>query len=45
MKTSLSDMTFTLPPMVVMTQVEKDMPEHGAISLSWGHSEPYCPCS
>ena len=26
MKTSLFDMTFTLPPMVEMTQVEKDMP-------------------
>ena len=26
MKTSIFDMNFTLPPMVVMTQVEKDMP-------------------
>ncbi len=26
MKTSIFDMTFTLPPMVEMTQVEKDMP-------------------
>jgi hypothetical protein len=26
MKTSIFNMTFTLPPMVEMTQVEKDMP-------------------
>ncbi len=26
MKTSIFDMTFTLPPLVEMTQVEKDMP-------------------
>ena len=25
MKTSIFDMTFTLPPLVEMTQVEKDM--------------------
>ena len=25
MKTSIFDMTFTLPPVVVMTQVEKEM--------------------
>ena len=26
MKTSIFDMTFTLPPMIEMTEVEKDMP-------------------
>ena len=26
MKKSIFDMSFTLPPMLVMTQVEKDMP-------------------
>ena len=26
MKTSIFDMTFVLPPMVEMTEVEKDMP-------------------
>ena len=26
MKTSIFDMTFTLPPMIEMTQVEKEMP-------------------
>ena len=26
MKTSIFDMNFTLPPLVEMTQVEKDMP-------------------
>ena len=26
MKTSIFDMTFTLPPMMEMTEVEKDMP-------------------
>ena len=35
MKTSIFDMTFVLPPMVEMTEVEKDMPSgtlptHGA---------------
>ena len=33
MKTSIFDMTFTLPPMVEMTEVEKDMPMG-----SWGLS-------
>ncbi len=33
MKTSIFDMTFTLPPLVEMTQVEKDMP---------CHSLPFC---
>jgi|ETNmetMinimDraft_30_1059905.scaffolds.fasta_scaffold426570_1 hypothetical protein len=28
MKTSIFDMTFTLPPLIEMTQVEKDMPEN-----------------
>ena len=27
MKTSIFDATFTLPPMVEMTEVEKDMPK------------------
>ncbi len=26
MKTSIFDMTFTLPPLIEMTEVEKDMP-------------------
>jgi len=28
MKTSIFDMTFTLPPMVEMVEVEKDMPNY-----------------
>ncbi len=32
MKTSIFDMNFTLPPMVEMTQVEKDMPSGTLIS-------------
>ena len=28
MKTSIFDATFTLPPMVEMTEVKKDMPTH-----------------
>jgi len=34
MKTSIFDMTFTLPPMVEMTEVEKDM-SHATHTLSW----------
>ena len=33
MKTSIFDATFTLPPMVVMTQVEKDMPQWSWVAL------------
>ncbi len=32
MKTSIFDMNFTLPPMVEMTQVEKDMPSAGTFT-------------
>ena len=36
MKTSIFDATFTLPPMVEMTQVEKDMPKGSGMDLeSW----------
>ena len=28
MKTSIFDMSFTLPPMIEMAQVEKEMPTH-----------------
>ena len=38
MKTSIFDMTFTLPPMVGMHEVEKDM-----MSVTVG-SLPPCPC-
>ena len=33
MKTSIFDMNFTLPPMLEMTKVEKDMPIFDTISL------------
>ncbi len=37
MKTSIFDMNFTLPPMVEMTGVVKDMPLHAACSWQyWG---------
>ncbi|SVB92941.1 uncharacterized protein METZ01_LOCUS245795 [marine metagenome] len=43
MKTSIFDMTFTLPPMVEMTEVEKEMPRHPGTSPYWtfGHCG-YC---
>ncbi len=34
MKTSIFDMNFVLPPLVEMTQVEKDMPS-GTRDQSW----------
>ena len=35
MKTSIFDMTLTLPPMIEMTQVEKGMPTYtGPVGLS-----------
>ncbi len=37
MKTSIFDMNFTLPPLVEMTQVEKDMPN----VVSWLVGEPF----
>jgi len=40
MKTSIFDMNFTLPPMVGMTEVEKDMPAHSAVSFK--ACSPYC---
>ena len=33
MKTSIFDATFTLPPMVVMTEVVKDMGSHSFFTL------------
>jgi len=40
MKTSIFDMTFTLPPMIEITQVEKEMPfghswDLGAHTCAW----------
>ena len=35
MKTSIFNMTFTLPPMVEMTEVEKDMPTGSADRTTW----------
>ncbi len=32
MKTSIFDMTFTLPPMVEMTEVEKELPTSSRLS-------------
>jgi len=34
MKTSIFDATFTLPPLIEMTEVEKDMPS-GASYKNW----------
>jgi hypothetical protein len=31
MKTSIFNMTFTLPPLIEMTQVEKDMPQVSSV--------------
>ncbi len=31
MKTSIFNMTFTLPPLIEMTQVEKDMPSYTGV--------------
>ena len=43
MKTSIFDMTFTLPPLVEMTQVEKDMPSAGTFTASVGSiMNPMC---
>ena len=33
MKTSIFDMTFVLPPLVEMTEVEKDMPAGFTVGL------------
>jgi len=44
MKTTIFNMTFTLPPMVEMTEVEKDMPQQYAtpkLCRNWG-CWPYC---
>jgi hypothetical protein len=35
MKTSIFDMNFTLPPLVEMTQVEKDMPTVPTNFVDW----------
>ncbi len=40
MKTSIFDMTFTLPPLVEMVEVEKDMP-----NATGKHSIMPCGCS
>ena len=38
MKTSIFDMTLTLPPMVEMTQVDKDMPSANTdTNECWSH--------
>ena len=36
MKTSIFDMNFVLPPMLEMTQVEKDMPTAYSPNMTWG---------
>ncbi len=36
MKTSIFDMTFTLPPMLEMTEVKKDMPHAFTLTLTCG---------
>ena len=41
MKTSIFNMTFTLPPMVEMTEVEKDMPTY---TLPEQHTATASPC-
>ena len=35
MKTSIFDATFTLPPLVEMTEVEKDMPNSNSDATFW----------
>ena len=43
MKTSIFDMNFVLPPVAVMTQVEKDMPSAGTFTASVGSiMNPMC---
>ncbi len=42
MKTSIFDMTFTLPPLVEMTQVKKDLSQF-ELSLG-GCSQNFAPC-
>ena len=42
MKTSIFDMTFVLPPVVEMTEVEKDMPS-GTDLLSCRYCHPVLP--
>jgi len=37
MKTSIFDATFTLPPMMEMTQVEKDMPMWNGKKISFNY--------
>ena len=37
MKTSIFDMTFTLPPMVAMTEVKKAMPRTALQSVNVGY--------
>ena len=39
MKTSIFNMSFTLPPMIEMTEVEKDMPSVTIMVAMW----PICP--
>ena len=39
MKASIFDMTFTLPPMIEITEVEKGMPSVTIIVAMW----PLCP--
>ena len=42
MKTSLFDMTFTLPPMVEMTEVMKDMPTGTGRTNTYSCFAAYC---
>ena len=41
MKTSIFDMNFVLPPLVEMTEVEKDIPSHNS-HPSWLACNPVC---
>ncbi len=42
MKTSIFDMNFTLPPIVEMTEVMKDMPAHTGNFFSWACPFMHC---
>ena len=42
MKTSIFDMTFTLPPLIGMHEVEKDMPTHCLTSAPMGPNSCIC---
>ena len=42
MKTSIFDATFTLPPLIEMTEVEKDMPTKLTYYPAWIIPVPSC---